>query len=331
MPNCCICFTVDAGYLLPTLVSAIKARDHSSRNLADVAIFMVGPASQDVTEFTKTCSRENIGFYPARDRLADAGHTAYSRLFLSRIAPEIYDQFLYVDGDTQTVGSLDPLISLEVPRGRFMAASDPLAFEFGHGENLPPRLQEYFGHLGGARIRETFFNSGVMRINRAGWDEIGQEALKFCRRLPPGASRFWDQDGLNAVAANARIAMSLKWNFPIFMRNCRVEEQISPIVYHFMSAPKPWNGAFPPWDRSCTRPYRDLISKYPALRNLNPSFTFPKTAKYWLQQRIKKLHETVTWGQSSRRERILSYEESIKLASSELIPNNEAYSGASTR
>jgi len=305
--NCCICFATDAGYLFPALLSAIQARTHSSRSVADVVIYYFAAEPRAEEDFGNICMRENIGFIRVGLDVIEQSQTPYARLFLDRFVPAHYTQLLYVDSDTQIVGSLDPLIRADVPVGHFLAAADCVAFLTDEVARRSRWMRGYLDRIG-CQNSDNYFNSGVLRINRNGWTAVASQAHAFCRSLPSEFNRFWDQDGLNAVAGSARLPMSLKWNFPIFMRNCRVEEQVKPIVYHFSSSPKPWNGNFPPWNQRATLPYVELIQQYPELAQYMPSFSRIRKMKYFLQQRMKRCHETLAWGLSSRRKRILEYE-----------------------
>jgi lipopolysaccharide biosynthesis glycosyltransferase len=310
LSNCCICFTTNKNYLFPTVVAAIQARANSSRSLADVAVYCVEKPSQEIDDFAVVCASEGIDFVQVSPEVTENSHVAFSRLFLDRFVPQKYSQFLYIDGDTQIMSSLDPLISAEVPANRFLATTDPVAFEYDREERIPERYKTYLKRIGLSSTKD-YFNSGVLRINRTGWADIGEEAYAFCLTTPKGELNFWDQDGLNVVAARSgvRLPMSLRYNFPVFLRNCRVEQQLKPVIYHFMSNPKPWNGSFPPWNRAATLPYRDLCRRYPSMSQHQPPFSTFKKAKYTLQQRIKQLNETINWGLSSRRGEVLSYED----------------------
>jgi lipopolysaccharide biosynthesis glycosyltransferase len=93
------------------------------------------------------------------------------------------------------------------------------------------------------------------------------------------------------------------------MRNARVEAQIRPCIYHFMSRPKPWQGAFAPWDARVFMSYVEVMRKYPALAAYNPAMPARLRARYTLQQLYKQATETWLWGFSARRGRILRYEE----------------------
>jgi len=310
LTNCCVCFTTNKNYLFPTVVAAIQARANSSRNLADVAVYCVDTPSRETDDFAKVCASEGIDFAYVKPEVTEHSHVAFSRLFLDRFVPKQYSQFLYIDGDTQIKGSLDPLITAEVPANRFLATTDPVAFEYNREGRAPEKFKAYLKRIGLPSTKE-YFNSGVLRINRTGWAEIGAEAYAFCLTTPKGELNFWDQDGLNVVASRSgvRLPMSLKYNFPVFLRNCRVEQQLNPVIYHFMSNPKPWHGSFPPWNRSATLPYRELCQRYPSMRAHQPAFSAFKRVKYTLQQRVKQLNETINWGLTSRRGEVLSYED----------------------
>lgn len=314
MTNCCVCYTTNKAYLFPTVVSAIQARHHSSRQLADVAVYCIGAESHETDEFAEVCASEGVQFACIHPSLTDNSHVAYSRLFLDAFVPKQYTQLLYVDGDTQVTASLDELISAPVGPGQFMAATDPIAFKYNDISDAPKEIREYLARLGLPSIKQ-YFNSGVLRMNRQGWAEIGARAYEFRLRAKKEDLHFWDQDGLNAVGVNpeVRLPMSIRFNFAIFLRNCRVESQLTPAIYHFMSNPKPWNGNFPPWSRWATLPYREISEKYPKLTRYQAPFSAWKTARYAVQQRLKQVDEALTWGMTWRRGEVLSHEQQFTL------------------
>ena len=269
MPSCCVCYTTDPGYLLPTFVSAMQARQHASAAKADVAIFSIGGDSGSERAFARVCAAEGISFYPVAETAVEGAGAMLARLFLDRIAPDLYQQFLYIDGDTQIAGSLDLLLDADVPKGQFLAVSDPMTFSL-RGSNRHARdLTAYFSSLGiSVQHQQNYFNSGVIRFNRDGWAEIGRDSWDMFRALR-GRSRFPDQDALNLVAMDRRITMSMAWNFPIFLRNAKVEPQIKPRIYHYMGSPKPWHGSFPPWGAAEYEPYLTVVRRYPELADIS--------------------------------------------------------------
>jgi hypothetical protein len=308
VPGCCVCYTTDPAYLFPTLVSALQARRYSSAAKADVLIFSFGADHATERSFRTVCDAEGIGFVTVDMDRIDGAPVMLARLFLNDFVPAQYGQFLYIDGDTQIAGSLDPLIDAEVPNGWFMAANDPMTFAVpGHG-GLSRDVAAHFGSIGISLDQpDSYFNTGVLRISRAGWDVIGSSAWALFR-AQGSASRFPDQDVLNIVGGASRIPMSLAWNFPIFMLNSRVAAQIAPRIYHFMSNPKPWHGVFLPWNRDALAPYVDIVAKYPVLARYRSTMSLGRRVRYHLQQRYKNVLETLAWGLSERRVRIMAYE-----------------------
>jgi lipopolysaccharide biosynthesis glycosyltransferase len=319
-PACAIVFTTDETYLFPTLVSAIQARRHASRDKADVLICHFGISAATEAAFATVCAAEGLHLIAVDPRTIDGAGSVTARLHLNRFIPARYTQYLYLDGDVQIAHSLDPLIDTHVPPGRFLAANDPMTFMFGDRDAQTRALADHLRALGLSPDRpDGYFNTGVMRISRAGWDEIGARAWRVAR--DPSLPFLWpDQDSLNMVALDRRMLMSLSWNFPIFMRNARVQAAIAPCITHFMSAPKPWQGAFAPWGRAAARHYLDARQKYPALAPYHPALPLRKRARYQLQQVYKMAVETCGWGLSERRTRILRYEERARLVEQNHAP-----------
>ena len=308
-PACCIVFTADSQYLFPTLVSAMQARRHASPDRADVILFCVDLDTATRAVFAPICDREHIDLRTVRSHMIEGQTAMLARLFLNRFVPARYTQYLYLDGDVQIHSSLDPLIDAEVHPGHFMAANDPSTFLLAEQGKFSRELAAHMASLGLSKQQALgYFNSGVLRIAREGWDEIGSAAWRFFQHS--GTSRrFPDQDALNAVGLDRRLPLPLAWNYPVFLHNARVAAQIRPRITHFMSSPKPWHGAFSPWTREACQPYRDALAAYPALRPFHRPMSFQKQCRYALQQQVKRCQETVTWGFSRRRQRVLLYEE----------------------
>ncbi len=311
MPECCIVYTSDETYLFPTLVSAIQARGFASPAKADVAICHFGISQAARRDFAPVFEKEGIQLLAVDPRCVDGADAMMSRLFLDRFMPAQYSHFLYVDGDVHITGPLDQLIDVRLAAGRFLATNDPMTFMLSDRDAQSQDLANHLQSIGLSRERaDTYFNTGVLRINRAGWDDIGQEAWRLAR-AGSRQFRFPDQDPLNIVSAGSRLPMSLAWNFPIFMRNARVEAAINPRMYHFMSKPKPWQGTFAPWTAQAHQPYVDLVRRYPALAAYNRGMPPHWRVRYKLQQLYKQATETCTWGFGERRGRILRYEARI--------------------
>jgi lipopolysaccharide biosynthesis glycosyltransferase len=326
MPSHCVCLISDRRQLFPTLLAAAQARAQTPAELADVLLCAIEPDSRAAADFAAACAAEGVVFLPVRLEDVSGGSDGrfaataggaigmYARLFLDRFLPHQYEQVLYLDGDIQVRQPLAPLLAASLAPGRFLAASDPMVFVLGEQSAMGERVSRYMNGLGlSAEQHSSYFNSGVLRLNRNGWDEIGREAHAFL--LAHGeACQFHDQSALNAVSAGRHTLMSFRWNFPIFFRNCGLEREIAPSVYHFMSHPKPWHGNFPPWNQAAVNPYRALLQRHPGLAAYYPEFAAWKTGKYQLQQRLKQVIELASWRFSARRIRILASEQAHTLA-----------------
>jgi lipopolysaccharide biosynthesis glycosyltransferase len=316
-PSCCIVFTTDLGYLFPTLVSAMQARRHVSQTKADVLICHFGVEDAAERLFADICAREGIGLLAVDPATIEHATPMMSRLFLDRFLPVQYQQILYLDGDVQISRSLDPLIEAEVAPGQFLAVNDPMTFLLADRDAQSLDLARHMAAMGLTPLQAgRYFNTGVLRINRTGWEAIGQRAWALTQNGPP--SRFPDQDPLNRVATDCHLPLSLAWNFPIFMRNARVEAAIDPCITHFMSNPKPWQGSYLPWDAQACAPYDDAITTYPALGLYRQALPLRRRIHYRLLQTAKKLLESRKWGYSARRARILEYENRVMLSARQL-------------
>ncbi len=311
-PQCCISYTTDTGYLFPTFVSALLARRHAPADVADVAIFSINGVAELDRLFRRASESEGILFISVPERAIEGASAMLARLFLDRIAPPDYGHLLYIDGDTQITGSLAPLLATEVPAGQFCAVSDPMTFSLNGPSRHDRELVRHFASLGfdGAQQR-NYFNSGVLRINREGWDEIGQASWKLFQKLRV-AARYPDQDALNLVAMDRRIPISLTWNFPIFLRNARLQSTIEPRIVHYMGSPKPWHGAFQPWGPVAYRVYLEAVARYPELAPFLTRMPWRRRLRYRVQQYYKRLHENSVWGHGPRHREILNYEKSLR-------------------
>jgi lipopolysaccharide biosynthesis glycosyltransferase len=324
----CIVYTTDASYMFPTLVSAMQARQYTSVAKADVIIFCVDLDGQTEDAFAEVCAQEGILLRPVKRNVIEGQTAMLARLFLDRFVPDEYQQCLYLDSDVHIRRSLDPLIDMRVPAGQFLAANDPMTFLLADTGWQSRKLGLHLQSIGLSREQSLqYFNSGVLRICRDGWGKIGSDAWEHYQKNDR-PSRFPDQDALNLAGADVRLPMSLAWNFPVFMRYSRVEAAINPCIEHFMSSPKPWHGAFPPWTNEAHRPYGSALKLYPSLARYAHGMSLKTRAVYHVQQRGKKLTEMVTWGFSERRSRILAYEaECLRLAASSQLPLNPVLIG----
>ncbi|MCJ2082818.1 glycosyltransferase family 8 protein [Methylobacterium sp. J-090] len=309
-PNRACCYTIDEGYLLPTLLSAFQLRSALPAKIADVVVFCFGSPSDITRAAMGLCVAKGVDFRLVPVTALDGNPMICARFFLPRLLGREYRDVLYVDGDTQVAGSLEPLLTHPTVEGRVLAVPDPMAVMIANADGPWPARRAYFRGIGlhdGAH--ERYFNSGVMRFQLSDWDAVSRDCLDLCRRN--GADyEFRDQDALNLVVGERCDLVSFRWNFPPFFMNFNAQETIHPRLYHFMSNPRPWQGAFLPWGRAWHKPYAALAASHPDLAPTLRSLPLHRYGRYVVQQHVKRYRESRIWGAAGVRTRIDALEAS---------------------
>jgi lipopolysaccharide biosynthesis glycosyltransferase len=285
-PKGCVCYVIDEGYLLPTLVSARQARANVSPEVADVAIVCVGPATARTEAAAAAAARLGLKFLQASKNDIGRLHVMFGRFFLCDLMPAQYRRILYIDGDTQVRRSLDPLFRTSIPSGGFLACRDPSMLFARRDAGLKRRMLEHHARIGLAAAPEDYCNSGVLLFERDGWREIAAACVAIYRERGE-AFIHPDQDALNLAAAPRCTLISNRWNFPGFLIGSTAETETQPHIYHFMSNPRPWTVAAQPWGEAWRTPYRQLIVDFPELAFLKPASSAAYKVRYQLQQLLK--------------------------------------------
>lgn len=250
----------DKDYLLPSAAVAITAKQNLSRPDVDVLLFVVVNGDDPtVSAAAERLLQQGIQVQAIQlDELLGYSkyHTdkavpvsALSRLWLHRYLDNSIKTFLYLDGDTLVTSSLDPLFDLPVPEGGLLAADDCLCL-FEHELRFPRRYwQPYLQSIGVAW--RDYFNSGVLLIDRAGWEKLAGEALDYLTTHAE-LCRSSDQTALNVVAGKRRGTLPLRWNYQtehMMVLDPR-KSAVKPAIWHFAGGPKPWDRPDWPWDDS---------------------------------------------------------------------------------
>jgi lipopolysaccharide biosynthesis glycosyltransferase len=308
MSRSCCCYVIDAGYLFPTLLSAKQARAATSKSQTDIKVFCIGEKTGESAAFAPAYEKEGVDlqFIP-RDGV-DNMPILFARFFLWRFLDPTYQAVIYIDGDTQIAGSLQPLLDVPLESGRFLAARDPMSLLIERPERIWREKREYFRSIGiGESGLTRYCNSGVLRFNRQDWRSIGDAAV-LASKSQRNLLKFPDQDALNLVFGSDYLMMSYRWNFPVFFLTCGFQTFINPHIYHFMANPRPWNGPFQPWGVDWHTPYLCLARKYPELAPFLDKFGLVRTLKYEAQHQVKRLLERPIWCSSEVRERVMGAE-----------------------
>ena len=306
MSRYAVCLTSDENYLFPALVAASQARVAAPGEDIDIFVMAMGLTDEATEKYSRIAEKYQVKFiHVGRTLFGGQSDNAFvdalfkkskftfgvlGRLFLDDVLPPEYDQILYIDGDIKIEGSLSELVRAPTPDGCFLAAPDPKIFWINDDTPEAATERAYMEGIGiGPDRYHDYFNAGVIRINRSGWGEIGHAAWDYIQANPEKCVCY-DQSALNAVSAGRRLPMSIKWNYPSYWDFYKLGPGIRPRITHFMSRPKPWNGAFPPWGDADHQIYVRFAQDNPVLASGLNRFETRERMRYHLQQRYKWLY-----------------------------------------
>jgi lipopolysaccharide biosynthesis glycosyltransferase len=293
MAHRAICYTCTEDYLFPTLLSAIQARANCAWELADVLIFNIGAQSPITELIARVAESYQLALHCVAPGVLEGMHVMFARLFLDRFLSEDYSQVLYLDGDTQVQGSLEQLLLADPEY--LIATRDPMTLMENADNAVGERIRANWDRAGiRTAERSSYFNSGMLRINRNTWDSPARECMRMYQD-DPGSYLYPDQDVLNKVFAGRSNLVSFKWNFPAFLLPYEYRRSLDLRMVHFMSNPRPWHGPFFPWGRAFYQQYLRLAKLHPELARLRPQLSGPRYAKYVLQQAYKASTDRLVW------------------------------------
>jgi lipopolysaccharide biosynthesis glycosyltransferase len=194
---------------------------------------------------------------PSLDRF---GRIVWLRFLLPRLLPSV-DRVLYLDADTLVLGSLEPLLEIDLAGLPLAAVSNVVE------EDLWPHVRSL-----GVDDPRHFFNSGVLLMDLARMRAEGSvDALLRVAVERSDELRWPDQDALNIVFAGRWHQLHPRWNAQNSLWGWRpradhvfgratVEEAISdPGVVHFEGplVCKPWHALnHHPWRAAYWRTLR---------------------------------------------------------------------------
>ncbi len=305
MSKTAICYVTDKGYLFPSLLSAVQARAHAPRAADDIYIFVTMCDDEAFAIFQSVGREEGIHVermsQGSLDLLNDVSQfggdslsgkiplSSFGRLFLDLELPKgVYDHVFYIDGDTQIIADLTPMLEFPVPDGGVVACRDYFSLmRHADEEWVRTRIMNWRKLNLPEEALPRYFNGGVMKFRMADFPDIRAAAMQA---WSDGADRFvaHDQDALNVCLHDKTALASIRWNFPRFMLGLPVEEELKPAIVHFVSHPKPWHGRFPPFTDKWVAPYEEIVARHPRLAPYRPTLDIPHRAVYtW---RALKIH-----------------------------------------
>jgi len=182
----------------------------------------------------------DVAGFPGDHRFTPA---MWYRLFLPELLPDV-DRVLYLDVDTLACDVLGALWDTDL-EGHWVAAVTNVFEPWSAGR--PDEL--------GIPRPQAYFNSGVLLLNLAEMRRDGRgDALRACVRERGHALLWPDQDALNLVLGERRLALHPRWNcmnsvlsFPwsreVFGPEAVEEARARPGIRHFEGPGrnKPWH------------------------------------------------------------------------------------------
>ncbi len=306
-----MCYTATPGYLFSTVLSALQARAYSDPTTVSVVVCLLADhpsAEQDV--FALVCEENGIDLVVAPGSTLRGLHPTYARLFLDQMLPVEVEEILYLDGDTQVVADLGPLLDAVPPTRGVLAVRDPMVFLRRISPGLRRKIDGWWDASDIPQsLRDGYVNAGIMRLSRAVVPEL-REAVLDLIEVQGRSLQFKDQDAINLVLGPRITPVSLVWNFPGFLLGSRLASTVSPRILHFMSDPRPWDGPLPPWGARYHEPYLDLVRRYPSTAPYRSHLRGSRRVKYALQQRYKGLTEGRLWQRDVAADAVLELERS---------------------
>ena len=281
-----VCYVTDPGFLLCTLLSASSiAEDSKYTELADVFICLVGFDELWHDKLKALFHGKNIQFLPMKATDYDPGSdcyfepshlpkSAFGRLALHRVLPDVYSNIVYLDGDTYIVDSLESLLTHRVKSGHILAANDFLWLCEGERGAFWEKHVDYLNYHGIDRA-DAYFNSGVFALKRETLAESSESITNYFREHS-GACLYHDQSALNAYFYGHREILSPRYNYSLGFYDLDRMEADQSAILHFTGGEKPWKTKASVWPQSITNAYIEFSETYADLLPCGLNFAASK-------------------------------------------------------
>lgn len=261
-----IVFVTDRGFLKPTLVAMWGVLRHLSvpgivhfwgNGLDEQDWGSVQRVAETNTNVSLNClAMSDIDFEAAKGPTEHITATTMGRLFIpSRLSGRV----LYIDGDTQIVGDVAPLFSMDLKGSPIGAVRDYLVTKWSidslsSRDDVPSRIRQIQQLLSNNEVSQ-YFNAGILLIDT---DAIRADAelLNAMQDVALASSYpMGDQDHLNLVFLNRVHLLNPSYN-STWDRAKKQRQQIAQLggsaeetkslrntILHFHGAQKPWKVA----------------------------------------------------------------------------------------
>jgi lipopolysaccharide biosynthesis glycosyltransferase len=288
-----IACAADESYL-PHCATAVRSLTASNPGVATTVHLLHGPdlsaesirrlgamSGGELTIVAHAIGPDAVAGLPAWGRIPS---TMWYRILLPDLLPDV-DRVLYLDADVLVLDALTDLWGLRLD-GHYLAAVT----------NVPERHRLDHAAELGLMGPERYFNSGVLLLNlELMRRDACTVALRECARRNLDRLLWPDQDALNLVLGERRIALHPRWNLMNSIRNfpwaadlldqAEIAEAIAqPAIVHFEGPAQN-----KPWHVLCEHPARSIYEAHrgrtPWPRYRREGFT-PGTAARLLRRRL---------------------------------------------
>lgn len=244
-----ICLTPDALYFRPAVFTAASLLAQDDAEDLEV-IFLcedkdVAPGFEALDPALRRRIRlqfvdwdKYVAGLPTRGHFSSAVNR---RLALHRVLDSRYERFLSMDADLR-IGrpGLAALATLDLNGHALAAALDMILLKDLEDGPLTPEFKAYRARLG-LGPTTPYFNNGLTLVDRHRWDklDVPGAATAFLAAHPDRCS-FLEQSALNAVVQGDFAPLSPRYNFMGDFQLLDLEDEVLPVVHHFVNRPKPW-------------------------------------------------------------------------------------------
>jgi len=248
-----VCLCADDTFAVP-LAATLKSIERSQPDPTRLAITVLGLGltNRSADRLRRSVPQLDLRLRDVESQLpSDLPEWRHlSRAAFGRLAaPALLEaeRFVYLDADLIVNDDLSYLFEFNLA-GNPVAAARSVAI---------PTVSSPGGVKKWKRIglapNTPYFNSGVLVIDRAAWQsaELTQRVLDYVRAYRD-ATRFADQEGMNAVLAGQFARLPLRWNQQHLLRTGLhlgylvlpqaevTEAERAPAIVHFTGVEKPW-------------------------------------------------------------------------------------------
>lgn len=245
-----VVYVANAGFLYPTLVSALQVEAHLNAEREDLLIFLMGVDEPTIRALQSTCADKHVQFLSLDSALLDLpsdvewvpGHVpaeSLGRLVLHRVLDAIYTRVLYLDGDTLILGDIRPLLDHEPAAGTVGAVRGVLWLMRSCERRGVREWWERYASDIMLEVPDAYFNAGVLSFRRDDLQAFSDAALRFFI-ANSSRCRFHDQSALNHVCAGRLTELWPGFNYHVPYQELVSVAVAKPSIVHFTGPVKPW-------------------------------------------------------------------------------------------